>query len=80
MTGFDSYRVQTGSGAHSASYPMDTGDSFTVIKRSGREADHSPPCSTEVKNVWCYTSTPPYVFMAWRLINHRICFLGVVLS
>jgi hypothetical protein len=29
------------------------------VKRSGREADHSPPFSAEVKNVWSYTSTPP---------------------
>jgi hypothetical protein len=28
------------------------------IKRSGREADHSPPSSAEVKNAWSYTSTP----------------------
>jgi hypothetical protein len=29
------------------------------VKRSGREADHSPPSSAEVKNAWSYTSTPP---------------------
>jgi hypothetical protein len=29
------------------------------IKRPGREADHSPPSSAEVKNAWSYTSTPP---------------------
>jgi hypothetical protein len=29
------------------------------IKRPGREADHSPPSSVEVKNAWKYTSTPP---------------------
>jgi hypothetical protein len=29
------------------------------VKRQGREADHSPPSSAEVKNVWSYTSTPP---------------------
>jgi hypothetical protein len=28
------------------------------IKRPGREADQSPPSSAEVKNEWCYTSTP----------------------
>jgi hypothetical protein len=33
------------------------------IKRPVREADHSPPCSAEVKMTWIYTSTPPYVFM-----------------
>jgi hypothetical protein len=34
------------------------------VKRSGREADHSPPTSAEVKNTWIYKSTPPYAFMA----------------
>jgi hypothetical protein len=29
------------------------------VKRQGRETDHSPPSSTEVKNVWSYTSTFP---------------------
>jgi hypothetical protein len=28
------------------------------VKRPGREADHSPPSSDEVKNAWSYTSTP----------------------
>jgi hypothetical protein len=36
-----------------SSYPMGTVDSFP-----GREADHSPPSSAEVKNAWSYTSTP----------------------
>jgi hypothetical protein len=29
------------------------------IKQSGREADHSPPSSAKIKNVWSYTSTNP---------------------
>jgi hypothetical protein len=29
------------------------------VKRPGREADHSPPSSTEVSNAWSYTSTLP---------------------
>jgi hypothetical protein len=33
------------------------------LKRPGREDDHSPPTSAEVKKTWIYTSTPPYVFM-----------------
>jgi hypothetical protein len=41
------------------------------VKRPGREADHSPPSSAEVKNALRYTSTPPYVFMAWCLVKHR---------
>jgi hypothetical protein len=52
--------VQTGSGVHPTSYPMGTG-----VKGRGREADHSPPTSAEVKKTWNYTSsTPPYAFMA----------------
>jgi hypothetical protein len=43
--------VQTGSGAHPASYPMGTGGSFPGGKaRPGRDSDHSPPSSAEVKN------------------------------
>jgi hypothetical protein len=34
------------------------------VKLPGREADHSPPASAEVKKMWLYTSTPPYAFMA----------------
>jgi hypothetical protein len=30
-----------------------------MVKRPGREADHWPPSSAEVKNAWRYTSTPP---------------------
>jgi len=29
------------------------------VKRSVREADHSPPANAEVKNAWSYTSTHP---------------------
>jgi hypothetical protein len=38
------HRVQNGSGAHPASYPMGARGSFP-----GGEADHSPPSSAEVK-------------------------------
>jgi hypothetical protein len=43
---------------------MGTGGSFPGVKRPGREADHSPPTSAEVKKIWIYTSTSPYAFMA----------------
>jgi hypothetical protein len=33
------------------------------VKRQGREAEHSPSASAEVKKMWIYTSTPPYSFM-----------------
>jgi hypothetical protein len=55
-------RVQTGCGVHTIYYP---GAPFLEAKRTGREADHSHPSSSEVKNAWSYTSTPQYVFMAW---------------
>jgi hypothetical protein len=37
---------------------------FLGLKRPGREADHSPPTSAEVKKTWVYTFTPQYVFVA----------------
>jgi hypothetical protein len=43
--------VQTGSGAHPASCPMGTGVHLPGDKaRPGRDANHSPPSSDEVKN------------------------------
>jgi hypothetical protein len=53
------HRFQNGSGAHPASYPMSTRGSSLGVKRLGREHDHSPPSSAEVKNAWSYTSTLP---------------------
>jgi hypothetical protein len=44
---------------------------FNDTQRPGREADHSPPSSVEVKNAWSYTSTTQYVFVAWFLVKHR---------
>jgi hypothetical protein len=44
------------------------------VKRPRREADHSPASSAEVKDAGTYTSTPPYVFMAWCLVKHRYNF------
>jgi len=38
------------------------------VKWPGREADHSPPSSAKVKDVWSYTSTP------------QICIHGIMLS
>jgi hypothetical protein len=35
------------------------------VKQLRREADHSPPSSSKVKNAWSNTSTPPYAFMPW---------------
>jgi hypothetical protein len=56
--------VQTGSGAHSASYTKGIGAISTVVKRPERKVDHSPPTSAEIKNMWIYTCTSLYVSMA----------------
>jgi hypothetical protein len=63
------HRVQTGFRAHPAS------DGYRGlfpggVKRTGREADHSPPSTAEIKNAWSYTSTRPYL-MAWSLVKQR---------
>jgi hypothetical protein len=52
------HRLHTGSGAHPASYTMNTRGSFSGVKRPGREAYRPPPSSAEVKNAWSYTSPP----------------------
>jgi hypothetical protein len=51
--------VQTGSGAHPASCTMGTGGPLPGGKaRPGRDADHSPPSSTEVVNEEIYLFSP----------------------
>jgi len=46
----------------------------------GCKADHWPPSGTEVKNVWGYTITLPYLFVVLCLIKHTIHLHGVVLN
>jgi hypothetical protein len=41
--------VQTGSGAHPASCPVDTGALSMRVKQPGHEADHSPPSNAKIK-------------------------------
>jgi hypothetical protein len=51
--------VQTGSGTHPASCTMGTGGPFPGAKaRPGRDADHSPLSSVEVKNEELYLLSP----------------------
>jgi hypothetical protein len=61
------YEAQNGSRIFSYGY---WGFSLEV-KRPGREADHSSPTSAEITKTWVYTSTPPYAFMALKLVKHR---------
>jgi hypothetical protein len=69
------HRAQTGSGAHPVSYPV-----VPRLKRSEREADHSPPSCAEVK-VWVelYLHSPN-VFLAWYLVERRDNFTFTVVE
>jgi hypothetical protein len=44
---------------------------YLGVKRPGREADHSPPSSTEVKERVELYLHPQYASMAWCLVKHR---------
>jgi hypothetical protein len=59
--GFFHYPLRpAGSGAHLTS--CTTGTRVPIPRgkvRPGRDVDHSPPSSAEVKKVWGYTSSPP---------------------
>jgi hypothetical protein len=53
---------KTSTRALGTTQPSDLNGTATLssrVKRSGRETDHSPLSSAEVKNGWCYTSIPP---------------------
>jgi len=53
--------IQTGPGAHSASYTMGIG-SFLAIKHPGRGIDHPIPSSAEVKErleLYLYSTSGP---------------------
>jgi len=59
------HHIQTSSGAHPVFFPVGTMGSFPGVKRPGREADHSPPSSVEVKGcVELYLYSPS--MLSWR--------------
>jgi hypothetical protein len=63
------HHVQTGSGAHPASYPVGTRALSVGVKQPGHEADHSPPSSSaEVKEC------------TELCLHFPVCLHGVVLS
>jgi len=53
-----SLKLQTISGAKTASYSLENSFSFPR-KRGWKENHYSPPSNTEVKNEWSYTYSPP---------------------
>ena len=72
--------VQTGPGAHLASYTMGTG-SFPEVKRPGCGVDHAPPSSAEVKGrveLFLYSFGPSWPIIGWTLTLysiHRLIYL-----
>jgi hypothetical protein len=50
--------IQTGSGSHPASYPVDAGFAFAKIQVAGHETDHSLPATADVKKTLIYIPTP----------------------
>jgi hypothetical protein len=71
--------VQTVSGAHRVSYSMSTGVLSPGAKRPGREVNHSPPSSAEVKNEWSYSSSPSIRLHSMDRDNFALTF-KVILS
>jgi hypothetical protein len=63
-------RVQTGSGAHPASYRMGIVGSAPGVKWSGPEADHSPLISAGL-TIRGAIPPLPHVFVAWCFVKHR---------
>jgi hypothetical protein len=66
-----SFTVQTGPGAHPASYSMSTG-SFLRVKQPERGFDHLFPSSAEVKErveLYLYSSSGP----SWPLLGGILC-------
>jgi hypothetical protein len=50
---------------------MGTRVSFPGVKRPGREVDHSPPSSVEVKEWVVIPPFPQYVFVVWCSVKSR---------
>jgi len=63
--------VQTGPGAHPASYTMDTGSLSRGVKRPGRGVQHPPPSSAKIKErveLYLYPfSGPLWPPLGWTL-------------
>jgi hypothetical protein len=65
--------VQTGPGAHPASYTMGTG-SFPGVKRPGRGVNHLTPSSAEVKESRAIPVLPFWAFVACSRVNFTFTF------
>jgi hypothetical protein len=61
--------AKTGSGATQPPIQWVMEALLLGIKRLRRETEHLSSTSVEVKNMWIYIPTPPYVFIALCLIS-----------
>jgi hypothetical protein len=67
--------VQTGPGTQPASYTVRTGSLSPGVKRLGREVDHPPPSSAEVKErVELYLYSPFWAFIVCPTVNITFTF------
>jgi len=62
--------IQTSSVAHPPTIQWVQWALCPEVKWMGFEADHSPPTSAEVENMWSSTSTSPYIILC--LVNYRM--------
>lgn len=62
-------KYQISTEAHLSSYSVDAEVFLLDINNPVLEADHSPPSSANVKNVWSYTTTFPHLCVVC-LIKH----------
>jgi hypothetical protein len=71
--------VQTGTGAHPASYTMGTG-STQDVKRPERGVNHPPDLVPRLKKECCYASTHRLGFVACSWVNFTFfCYLNLTL-
>jgi hypothetical protein len=63
------HRVQIGSGPTQPPIQWVPGALSLVVKRPGREADHSPPSSAKVRMRGAIPPLPQFSFMAWCSIK-----------
>jgi hypothetical protein len=65
------HSVQTASGAHPASYPVDTGGGALFPELKWQERKTGPPFNVEVNNGGAITPLP-HVFMEQDLTRHEL--------
>ena len=71
--------VQTGPGAHPASYTVGTGY-FPGEKRPGRGAGHPSHLAPRLKKESRYTSTPLWAFVACSRVNFTVMYINIYIK